>query len=125
MDPYVEYDSSATWGGTQGQFDSARRAMGQTLRLANRLDLAVMLPHNELASTSFCLANPGTNYVVYLPEGGEVTVDLSAATGKMKVAWIDPVNGKTVKGKSITGGNKKLFSPPFGGDAVLHIRKIK
>src|SRR5262245_55206800 len=29
------------------------------------------LPHGELASTKYCLANPGQEYLVYLPEGGE------------------------------------------------------
>jgi hypothetical protein len=51
------------------KWDSVRKAMGQTLKLANRVDLARMVPRKDLASTGYCLANPGTEYLVYLPAG--------------------------------------------------------
>jgi len=35
------------------------------------VNLAALVPHPELASTRYCLAKPGKEYVVYLPEGGE------------------------------------------------------
>jgi len=44
-----------------------RRALGQTLVIANRINLATMVPKNDLASTGYCLANPGVEYLVYLP----------------------------------------------------------
>ena len=47
------------------------------------MNLAEMVPHGELASTDYCLANPGQEYLVYLPEGGEVTVDLSGEHGRI------------------------------------------
>lgn len=125
MDPYTELDPEATLKVSQGQFDSARIAMGQTLRLANRANLSAMAPYDRLSSSSFCLANPGKEYIVYLPKGSEVTVDLSAARGKMSVEWLEPVTGKTAKDKTIAGGNKTQFNSPFSGDAVLHISKIK
>ena len=121
MDPYIEDDPRATLKVSEGQFDSARVAMGQTLSLARQLNLQVMFPHNDLASTSYCLANPGKEYVVYLPEGGETTVDLTNAKGKFKVRWITPVEGKIIKAKKIAGGSKRTMNAPFSGDAVLHI----
>lgn len=121
MDPYLEFDSKATLKVRQGQFDSARHAMGQTLKIANKLNLAAMTPHNELASTRYCLANPGREYLVYLPEGDEVTVDLSSTSRIMKVQWIHPVEGTIITGKKVAGGSKRMFKAPFGGDAVLHI----
>ncbi|MBS1573789.1 MAG: hypothetical protein JST09_00680 [Bacteroidetes bacterium] len=121
MDPYIEDDPRATLKVSEGQFDSARVAMGQTLSLARQLNLQAMFPHNDLASTSYCLANPGKEYVVYLPEGGEATVDLTNAKGKFKVRWITPVEGKIIKTKKISGGSKITMNAPFNGDAVLHI----
>jgi len=44
-----------------------RLAMGHTLTYANRMNLADMTPHNNLASTRYCLANSGTECLVYLP----------------------------------------------------------
>ena len=40
-------------------WDTIREAMGQSRRYAMRMDLAATEPHGELASTGFCLANPG------------------------------------------------------------------
>jgi Family of unknown function (DUF6298) len=51
------------------KWDSARKAMGQTLRLAKTIDLARMVPRTDLASTGYCMANPATEYLVYLPAG--------------------------------------------------------
>ena len=44
-----------------------RVAMGDTRKYAERMDLASMAPYGELASTEYCLANPGVEYLVYLP----------------------------------------------------------
>lgn len=50
------------------KLDPVRRALGQTLFIANRVNLATMAPKKELASTGYCLANTGVEYLVYLPE---------------------------------------------------------
>jgi hypothetical protein len=41
--------------------------MGDTLTYAQRMGLASMAPRNDLASTTYCLAHPGMEYLVYLP----------------------------------------------------------
>jgi hypothetical protein len=51
--------------------DEIRRAMGDSRRLAERMDLTAAAPRPDLASTGFCLANPGREYAVYLPARGE------------------------------------------------------
>ena len=83
--------------------------MGYTLRYARKVNLAAMTPQGELASTGFCLAEPGKEYLVYLPEGGEVTVDLSAVSGAMAVEWFHPRSGDTTQGQSTSGGRKRSF----------------
>ena len=47
--------------------ERARRAMGQTLRYANRMNLAAMAPRNDSCSSRYCLVDPGVEYLVYLP----------------------------------------------------------
>jgi Family of unknown function (DUF6298) len=47
--------------------EEARMAMGDTLRYATRMNLAAMVPRQDLASTTYCLADPGVEYLVYLP----------------------------------------------------------
>jgi len=105
------------------QFELLRRNMGYTLRYARKVNLAAMTPQGELASTGFCLAEPGKEYLVYLPEGGEVTVDLSGASGSIAVEWFDPRSGDTTQGHITSGGQKHSFQPPFDGDAVLYLRR--
>ena len=90
MDPY---DSVVLGSPTIGQWEDIRRAMGQTRRLADRVNLAAMTPHEELASTRYCLANPGVAYIVYLPMGGEVTVDLTGIAGTLTTEWFNPAHG--------------------------------
>ena len=80
-----------------------------------------MKPANEMASTSYCLAATGKEYLVYLPEGGTVTVDLSAASGGLTVEWFDPANNKTSIAARVTGGARRELSAPAGGPAVLHL----
>jgi len=120
MDPY---DGSILGERFDPKFELLRRNMGYTLRYAGKMNLAAMTPHGELASTNLCLANSGTEYLVYLPDGGEVTVDLSAASGRLTIEWFNPRSGDTAHDQSAFGGQKRSFKPPFGGDAVLYLRR--
>lgn len=118
MDPY---DGSVL--GQDRGWGPLRAAMGQTRRMAERMNLAAMKPHAELSSTGYCLADPGREYVVYLPEGKDATIDLQATGVSFAVEWIQPVSGDTVRGESISGGAGRSLKPPFKGDAVLHLLK--
>jgi hypothetical protein len=104
------------------EVEACRRAMGHARRYAGRIDLAASRPAGELVSTGYCLAVPSREYLVYLPDGGEATVDLSAAKGKLAVEWMHPVTGKITAGGAMEGGAKRTLKAPFGGDAVLYLR---
>ncbi|HNA28367.1 MAG TPA: DUF6298 domain-containing protein [Nitrospira sp.] len=125
--------------------EAARTAMSYTRYLARRINLAAMVPHNELCSTTFCLADPQREYLVYLPFGSHwlgpwieflpygieswinsylccsVAVDLSVVSRELSVEWFSVSSGVTVSGGTISGGAKKRFVAPFSGDAVLHL----
>jgi hypothetical protein len=116
MDPY---DGVVLGAAFDPRWDPIRRALGHTLRCADRVDLAAMTPRADLASTGYCLAAPGKEYLVYLPEGGAVTVDLSAASNDLAVEWLDPTAGKTFTASAVPGGARREITAPFDGDAVL------
>lgn len=103
-------------------YTASRRAMGQTRLLSERINLAAMKPRPELSSSRYCLANPGHEYLIYLPKGGAVTVDLSAAPGRMAVEWLPPAGGTIVPGNSIDGGAKRTLHCPFPGGAALYLK---
>jgi hypothetical protein len=48
-----------TWDVSDATREGARKAMGHTLTCAKRMNLATMTPRNDLASSTYCLANPG------------------------------------------------------------------
>lgn len=116
MDPY---DGSVL--AKDRGWEPLRTALGHTRRLAERINLAAMTPHPDLASTAYCLAQPGREYLVYLPDSGPVTVDLTAASDSFLVEWISPRSGKASRGEKLSGGAKRSLKPPFTGDAVLHL----
>ena len=121
MDPY---DGAVLGRPFDPKFDPVRRGLGDVRRFAEKLELARMLPRGDLASTQYCLANPtaqGGEYLLYLPKGGRVTVDLSASPGELALEWFDPDTSSTTKGDRTRGGAPRQFEAPFPGHAVLHI----
>ena len=103
------------------RWEPVRKSLGYTLTYANRMNLASMIPRGDLASTRYCLANSGVEYLVYLPDGGKMNLDLSAASGTLAVEWFNPNVGEAVSAGTTTGGDNREFAAPFGGDAVLYI----
>jgi hypothetical protein len=128
MDPY-----DGNYEPTKGHYDLSdprwelvRSNLGYARTYANRMNLVAMQPRDQLASTGYCLANPvspGAEYLVYLPTGGTVTVNLGATSGTLTVEWFDPSTGQTSAGGTTTGGASRLFTAPTGGDAVLYLHQ--
>lgn len=140
MDPwqpvYIESDPTDTpWvfvgGITKDQRDypdwePTRRAMGDTRRYADKMNLAAMMPWADLASTHYCLANLGQEYLVYLPEGGSVTLNLRGAPGDFSIEWFLPQVNRTLPGAHpISGGKYQVATAPYTGDAVLYLKRVE
>jgi len=121
MDPWGEQDVLFK-GMKPGELDDIRSNLGYVQLYAGKMDLSAALPLGELASSGFCLANPGVEYLVYLPEGGTVEVDISAVQGRMTVEWFNPGVGRAVQGDPVAGGERRSFAAAFEGDAVLYLR---
>ena len=114
-----------------------REAMGQTLKFARRVDLSKMVPSIELASTRYCLANAGVEYLVYFSfddlrkrekilqrvgiMDNKISVDLSRASGPFHIEWFNPKTGEVTEEGTTTGGITRFFKVPFAGDAVLYL----
>lgn len=146
MDPYR--NQVAGEPAQQPQWESIRQALGHTAYFAGRIDLARMTPQPDLATTGYCLASAGSEYIIYLPLephplesmrvvrraksaitsirsqfAREVTVDLSAARAEFAVEWFDPAKGEIIRGTPVSGGASVSFTAPFNGDAVLYLRR--
>ncbi len=60
-------------------------------------------------NSKYCLAKPGSLYLVYLPTGGTTEIDLSDAPGTFTVQWFDPRHGGPLQQGSVAkvqGGKK-------------------
>lgn len=107
--------------GDEKNWERVRRAMGVARGIADGMsNFAAMTPQPSLASTGYCLTDLDRNWVVFLPDGGSVTVDLSNVRDNLPARWIEPDDGGTSKpGDNLTGGGKHTLKAPFNGPAVL------
>jgi hypothetical protein len=130
------------------RWESVRQTMGLTLACTDRMDLSAMRPRGDLASSGYCLANPGEEYLVYVPLevpwlesrrvfrrlkqpirnirrlfATKVTLDLSSYPAEFLVEWLNPCSGEITTASSVRGGTILSFIAPFKGDAVLYVRK--
>jgi hypothetical protein len=89
------------------------------------MDLFACEPRNKLLSDrepneAYCLAQPGKQYAVYFPNGGSVTLDVSAATGTLEIRWLDIARGAWQPARRVAGGGTvRLKAPDTGHWAVL------
>jgi hypothetical protein len=102
------------------KWELTRRNLGYTRRYAQRINLATMVPRDDLASSGYCLAQPGVAYLAYLPYGRSISVDLRAAKGSMKVEWFSPSTGETLDAGTIEGGARKELTSPFMRRFTVH-----
>jgi hypothetical protein len=52
-------------------------------------------------------------------------VNLSAARGSLTARWLNPRTGESIAaGEVRAGATRAPFTPPFDGDAVLHVKSI-
>jgi hypothetical protein len=116
---YMDNLTASGWG--EWDPEDARKAMGQTLSYASRLNLASMTPQNNLSSTNYCLADPGKEYIVYQPESNSAFT-LRLLAGTYSYEWFNPESGSIAStGDFVTNRGAKSFTPPFDGDSVLYI----
>jgi hypothetical protein len=100
----------------------ARVAMGQARRWAERVDLNHMLPRPDFASSRYCLANPGVELLVYVPDDDRVTVYLGIEPKTYGAKWFDTRTGETRQGDPVRGGGLRQIISPLGIESLLHLR---
>jgi hypothetical protein len=80
-------------------------------------------------NSRYCLAKPGSVYLIYLPTGGTAEIDLSGVWGTFIVRWFDPRSGGPLQAGSVAkvsgGGKTALGTPPkdASDDWLIGIRR--
>lgn len=146
MDPYIVYyprqnrnlclsPRNGVCAAPDPRWDNLRDNLGYILNYSRRLNLARVTPQGgcptsrcgSLSSTGYVLAqtpSAGAEYLVYAPNGGSFTVNLSAMSSArtLAVEWFNPSTGAVIAGKPIPAGStSQQFTAPFGQDAVLYL----
>ncbi|MCU0914307.1 MAG: serine hydrolase [Planctomycetes bacterium] len=131
---------AAGFAGTQGNGDSFNRSdapnrypfvvkdEGAAGQLGLLYDFFTSLPFWRMQpfagvtpETAVALAEPGRVYVVYLPQGGETSVDLGDAPSPLTARWFNPRDGGWTEPFEVAGGRRTVFQAPDTPDWVLHV----
>ena len=75
-------------------------------------------PHDELVNDgNYCLAEPGKIYAVYLPKGGNITIELPP--GHYEAHWFSAMTGEKISLHSVAGGTWTSPDTPDRNDWAL------
>ena len=108
----------------------AQRMIRAARDVTDAFAIAACEPHNDLLgdraeNEAYALAEPGRQYAVYFPCGGEVTLDTSAAKGAaLALRWYDIDAAGWRPAETVQGGKAvPLKAPGRGQWAVILVRK--
>lgn len=95
--------------------------VGYLSKALNGMDIADIQPNTEIAGGHLCLAKPGSIYIVYLPQGGNVS--LQQLKENMTFRWFDPVGGEFGSNGN-TQGDVQEFTSATGKPVVLIVSEL-
>jgi hypothetical protein len=95
--------------------------MTRARKFIEELPFWEMQPMNNLlmSGEAYIFAKPGEVYSAYLPNGGQIEIDLTGTSSFFDGIWFDPADGTTQNIGSIQGGMERIFTAPDNQDWVL------
>jgi hypothetical protein len=79
-------------------------------------------PHDELVNNGdYCLVDRGKTYAIYLPKGGQVTVQLEP--GPYRAFWFSAVTGEKIDLPSVDGPSWTSPTPPDANDWAILLQR--
>ena len=89
--------------------------------IGNETEFANLKPRKDLVNNgAYALAKPGSQYVVYKPNGGKFNVTLTS--GAYIATWLDPFTNKRTSGGNVNGPGNLTFTPPLNRHYVLVLK---
>jgi hypothetical protein len=108
-----------------GLSDKAQANIRSMRLLTDRMNIFTCAPDNNLLSDkgpneAYCLANPGKEYAVYFPNGGDLTLDIGALKKPATESWLDIMKYQWTSTRHIESRSElTLRCPSRGYWAVL------
>jgi hypothetical protein len=87
-------------------------------------------PRNDLLSDrqpneAYCMAEPGSQYAVYFPDGGTVKLDISEVQGTLQIRWLDIDRSTWQKPQTVDGGGALVLRTPGKGHWAVLVRSSR
>ncbi len=113
-----EHETATEWG--LGLSPRAQAIIKSIRQVDEAFDFFRSEPRNDLLSEreeneAYCLAEPGRQYAVYFPNGGQVKLDVSQAKGTLQVRWLDINRSNWQEAQSVSGGQTLDLKAPGKG----------
>ncbi len=109
-------------GDNAARWETTRHDIGMAAYYASKMDLARMRPHNELATTQYCLANPGQEYLVFHAGTGAFTVEGLLPNRRYQLEWYHIEERRIVPGEAFVATvETQSFAAPFENAVVLYM----
>jgi len=90
-------------------------------KLLESFPFPVMQPCNQELSNpnNICFGESGNIYIIYLPDGGSESIDLSLTAGNFAYSWFDPRTGGVINTGIVQGSQETSINAPDERDWVL------
>jgi hypothetical protein len=106
--------------GLDSQWNTIRSAIADVAAYAKKIDLKDMTPQGSLSTSGFCLANPGSQYLVFSASN---SFNLMTVAGSYTFELFNASMHTLVQTGNVKVGNSQVFTAPFSGETVLWLYK--
>ena len=110
-----------------GDSDLALQMIRSAREITASFDLFHSAPNNGLLKNretgeACCLANPGKEYAVYFPSGGEAQLEISITGSEGEILWYDIEAGAWADSTTFRGKKRVSLAAPSSGQWVAIVR---
>ena len=107
----------------------AQAIIASMRKVADAIDIFRTEPRNDLLTKredneAYCLAEPGRQYAVYFPDGGDVLLNVSDSKGSLSIRWLDINNSVWLEAETITADENRQLKAPGSGHWAAVIKTI-
>jgi hypothetical protein len=104
-----------------GLNNKAVAAIRAARKIESKIPLWTVKPANELIvdrkpNQAYLSADPGTAWILYLPAGGDVTLNFPGTQEPRVVHWVDIATGEWGPEQDLTGSEVHLLTAPGKGN---------
>ena len=112
-----------------GLSELGQRMIKAAREVTSAFDIFSCEPRNDLLgdreeNEAYCLAEPGRQYAVYFPNGGEVTLNLKEAPSELTLRWYDIDNLRWSAPRAVRGGGTLKLKTPGSGQWAAVITRL-